>query len=121
MKVERDWGKMQRMNVEQFVTQLQQPQTSLAERHQAFGMLIMSYQDMACGYAFARLGNWQQAQDAAQEAFILAYQHIEQLREPEAFAAWLRRIVARCCLHLARANHRKMHRLRPLASRPRPH
>jgi len=81
------------------VRRLQSAEASSYERHDAFGQLVMAYQDMACGYAYARLGSWPAAQDAAQEAFIIAYQRIGQLREPAAFGAWLRRIVWSRCTH----------------------
>jgi len=76
---------------------LQSAEATLAERHEAFGALVSAYQDMACGYALAQLGSWAAAEDAAQEAFIVAYQQIGQLREPAAFGAWLKRIVWSLC------------------------
>src|SRR5262245_32139443 len=48
---------------------------------------------MAYGYAYAVLGDAYLAQEAAQEAFVAAYQHLQQLRDPSAFPGWLRRIV----------------------------
>ncbi|MEW6751256.1 MAG: sigma-70 family RNA polymerase sigma factor [Candidatus Latescibacterota bacterium] len=63
----------------------------------AFGDLVQRFQDMAVGYAFSVLGDWHRAEDAAQEAFVRAYLDLAALREPAAFAGWLRRIVfARC-------------------------
>jgi RNA polymerase sigma factor (sigma-70 family) len=48
------------------------------------------------------LGNSHLAQDAAQEAFIAAYQNLDQLQEPKAFPGWLRRIVFTQCTRLTR-------------------
>ncbi len=79
---------------------------SLAERHEAFCELVLRFQDMAYGYAFALLGDAQLAQDAAQEAFISAYQYLAQLNEPGAFPGWLRRIVFTQC---ARQRRGKAH------------
>lgn len=76
---------------------LQSPEATLVERHEAFSSLVAAYQDMACGYALAQLPSWAAAEDAAQEAFIIAYQQISQLREPAAFGAWLKRIVWSLC------------------------
>jgi RNA polymerase sigma factor (sigma-70 family) len=50
---------------------------------------------MAVGYGYAILGDWQLAQDAAQEAFVTAYLELPSLHEPQAFAGWFRRIVVK--------------------------
>jgi RNA polymerase sigma factor (sigma-70 family) len=75
---------------------------SQAQRHAAFGELVARFQDMAYGYAYAILGDAHLAQDAAQEAFIAAYQNLAQLREPAASPGWLRRIVLTRCNRLTR-------------------
>ena len=54
----------------------------------------------ACGYAV--LGDFCLAQDAAQEAFISAWQKLGQLRQPEAFPGWFRRILLTECNRLKR-------------------
>lgn len=38
------------------------------------------------------MGDWSNAQDMTQEAFIRAYVNLDQLRDPARFAAWLRRV-----------------------------
>ena len=64
----------------------------------AWEAVVRRYQDMAVGYAFALLGDWQEAEDAAQEAFITAFYALIKLRRLEAFPGWLRRIVhSRAC------------------------
>src|SRR5437764_3120335 len=75
---------------------------SLGERHDAFAELVASYQDMAFGCAYAVLGDFYLAEDAAQEAFVSAWQTLHQLRVPEAFSGWLRRIVLTRCNRLTR-------------------
>ena len=97
---------------------LQAPDAAQSARHEAFGALVAAYQDMACGYALAQLGNWPAAKDAAQDAFILAYQQIGQLREPAAFGAWLKRIVWSQCQRARRAPRRAPARRRGRAARP---
>jgi RNA polymerase sigma factor (sigma-70 family) len=74
----------------------------LAERHKAFGELVTGFQDMAFGCAYAVLGDFYLAEDAAQEAFITAWQSLHQLRAAEAFPGWLRRIVLTRCNRLTR-------------------
>ena len=53
----------------------------------------------------ARMPCWETsclAEDAAQEAFISAWQKLSQLRQPEAFPGWFRRIVLTECNRLTR-------------------
>ena len=81
--------------------------TALVDRAQsgdleAFGQIVRRFQDMAVGYAYSILGDFHLAEDAAQEAFIACYQELKELREPEAFAAWFRRIVFTQCNRLTR-------------------
>lgn len=61
----------------------------------AFATLVRRFQDMAVGYGYSLLGDQQLAEDVAQEAFLTAYLHLSTLRQPAAFAGWLRRIVER--------------------------
>lgn len=68
----------------------------------AYGTIVRRFQDMAVGYAYSVLGDFHWAQDAAQEAFIEAYRHLPQLREPAAFASWFRKIVFKHCDRLTR-------------------
>jgi RNA polymerase sigma factor (sigma-70 family) len=57
--------------------------------------IVRRFQDMAVGYGYARLGDLQLAEDAAQEAFIAAYFELPSLQEPQAFPGWFRRIVVK--------------------------
>ena len=70
----------------------------------AYEELVRRFQAMAVGYAYALLGNWQEAEDAAQDAFIRAYCDLVKLREPAAFPGWFRRIVRSQALRRVRAN-----------------
>ena len=63
----------------------------------AFAVLVDRFQDMAVGYAQTLLGDFHLAQDAAQEAFVEAHRKLSQMRDPQAFAGWLRRIVFKQC------------------------
>ena len=71
---------------------------SLDERLKAFGQVVQYYQKMAYGCAYAILGDFHLAEDAAQEAFLIAYRRLADLREAKAFSGWLRRIVTNYCL-----------------------
>ena len=57
---------------------------------------------MAFACAFAVLGDVYLAQDTAQEAFVVAWQKLAQLREPAAFPGWFKRIVLTQCNRLTR-------------------
>jgi RNA polymerase sigma factor (sigma-70 family) len=59
----------------------------------AFAELVVRFQDAAREWAFQTLGDPHLAEDAAQEAFLVAYRQLDQLRDPKAFPAWLKRIV----------------------------
>jgi RNA polymerase sigma-70 factor, ECF subfamily len=60
---------------------------------EAFGELVARYQDFAYGLGYHLAGNFEDARDLAQEAFIHAYLKLEQLRDAKCFSGWLRRIV----------------------------
>ena len=85
---------------EQLVEQVQDAQAAADE---AFAELVAQFEGQALRWAYAALGDFALAQDAAQEAFVTAYQKLDQLREPKAFPAWLRRIVVSQCRRLTRA------------------
>lgn len=76
------------------------PSAAPAERHEAFGELVLRFQDMAFACAYAVLGDSYLAEDVAQEAFVVAWQKLDQLRDPNAFAGWLKRIVLTQCNRL---------------------
>jgi RNA polymerase sigma factor (sigma-70 family) len=59
----------------------------------AYEPIVRRFQDMAVAYGYARLGDVQLAEDAAQEAFLTAYIALPSLHEPAAFPGWFRRIV----------------------------
>ena len=81
---------------------------SPASRHEAFGELVTRFQDMAFACAFAVLGDVYLAQDTAQEAFVVAWQKLAQLREPAAFPGWFKRIVLTQCNRLTRCKRLQM-------------
>ena len=68
----------------------------------AYGELIARYQGHAYGLAYSFVGNWEEAQDIAQEAFIHAYINLHTLKVPAKFPVWLRRIVFSTCMHWLR-------------------
>jgi RNA polymerase sigma factor (sigma-70 family) len=69
----------------------------------AFTELVRRYQAMAFGSAYAQLGDFHLAEDAAQQAFITAWRNLAKLRRDERFGGWLRGIVRFECAHLRRS------------------
>lgn len=69
---------------------------------EAFTELVELFRDMAIGYAYAYLNEWETAQEVAQEAFIQAYKSINGLSVPRAFPAWFKRIVHFSCIRVLR-------------------
>jgi RNA polymerase sigma factor (sigma-70 family) len=59
----------------------------------AYDHIVRRFQDMAVGYASALLGDFHLAEDAAQEAFVAAWNELPRLRETAAFPGWLRQLV----------------------------
>lgn len=62
-------------------------------RSDAWDDLVLRFQDLAVATAFGWSGDVESARDAAQEAFLLAFQHLDQLDDPDAFPGWLVRLV----------------------------
>lgn len=81
------------MLVESLVIRARAQNGTRQERHEAFGLLVSRFQDMAMSVAYTILGDLALAQDAVQEAFVAAYQNLDQLREPKAFPGWFKQIV----------------------------
>src|SRR5215207_5704070 len=63
---------------------------------------------MAFACAFAILNDFYMAEDVAQEAFIVAWQKLDQLKEPKAFPGWFKKIVFTRCNRLTRARRLKV-------------
>ncbi len=68
----------------------------------AFEQIVRSFQRMAVAYSYAQLGDRHLAEDVAQEAFTEAFFALPALREPLAFAGWLRRIIFKHCDRITR-------------------
>jgi RNA polymerase sigma factor (sigma-70 family) len=69
----------------------------------AFGRIVEAFQRMAHGYAYALLGDFALAEDAAQEAFLQAFRSLGRLRDARAFPGWLKQIVRHCSSRLRRS------------------
>ena len=75
----------------------------LSGEKEAFRFLVERYQDQAVGHAAAILGCRSEAQDAAQEAFIDAYNSLQRFDKVRPFYPWLYVLIRnRCFKMLAR-------------------
>jgi len=75
---------------------------ALVERFQAgdesaFEAIFERYQDGIFGLCLAVLGDYERAQDAAQETFLRAYANLGKVREPDSLGGWLRKIAVNVC------------------------
>ncbi len=79
--------------LERLVNKARNGRQSKEDRQQAFAELVGEFYETAFRWAFSRLNDADLAQDAVQEAFVIAYQKLQQLKEPKAFAGWFKQIV----------------------------
>ena len=75
---------------------------SKAARHEAFGELVDQFHEVATYWAHSYLKDPMQAQDAVQEGFVVAYQQLHTLRDPNAFPGWFRQIIFTQCTRMTR-------------------
>ena len=64
----------------------------------AFEELVLKYQDRIYNLCRHMLGNAHDAEDAAQDTFIKAYQNLNNFRPQASFYTWLYRIAVNTCL-----------------------
>ena len=64
---------------------------------EAFSALVRIYEVRAVHTAYAILGNFEDARDAAQEAFIKAHGALSHFREDSQFFTWFYRILSNAC------------------------
>jgi RNA polymerase sigma-70 factor (ECF subfamily) len=81
----------------QLIEQARDVSAERASRHHAFEQIVRRFQDLVFACACARLRDAALAEDAAQDAFLLAWERLGQLREPAAFPGWIRRLVLTQC------------------------
>jgi RNA polymerase sigma factor (sigma-70 family) len=74
--------------------------------HDAFAALAGAAISRLDGAAWLILRDPEQAKDAVQNALIKAWRDLPTLRDPDAFSAWLHRLVVRACLDEVRRRHR---------------
>lgn len=69
----------------------------------AFETIVERYRAVLIARANAKLGSLTDAEDVAQDAFVQAYFHLNELRDPEALLPWLRKMTERLALMRVRS------------------
>ena len=80
-------------------------EATIEGKQEAFGELVARYKDAVFGVAFHRLGDFEEARDVAQDAFVKAYLSLSKLRDGAAFSHWLYRIADGTAVDAARRRH----------------
>ena len=65
---------------------------------EAFTSLVEAYQSHVYNLCYRMLGEPESAEDAAQETFLRAYQHLHRYDQRRPFATWLLSIAAHYCI-----------------------
>ncbi len=65
----------------------------------AFALLVQRYQTAVFNVAYRMFGRRQDAEDAAQEAFLRAYRALDRFDVQRPFAPWIKRITTNLCLN----------------------
>ncbi len=68
---------------------------------EAFGALVEQFERTVHAICVRRLGNPSEALELKQEVFLHVLRRIDQLREPERFAGWLRQVAERMAINHA--------------------
>jgi RNA polymerase sigma-70 factor, ECF subfamily len=90
---------------------------ALAGGTEAYDELYMRHRDGVARAAYVVLWDAHQAQDVAQEAFLVGWRDLRRLREPRLFRAWVTGVALNLC---RRRSVRRLMAERPLEARPEP-
>ncbi len=81
---------------------LQQEDTRLVEAFQAndnkaFDKLVLKYKDMVFNICYRMLGDYEEANDCAQESFVRAFRGLKDFRFKSSFKTWIYRVAVNIC------------------------
>lgn len=63
----------------------------------AFDQLVLKYKDMVFNVCYRMLGDYEEANDCAQETFVKVYRSLKNFRFKSTFTTWLYRIAVNTC------------------------
>ena len=75
----------------------------------SFSALVEIYQERAVHIAYFFLGNFEDAHDMAQEAFVKAYDNLQSFRSDSRFYTWFYRILVNICKDFLRKKKVRQH------------
>jgi RNA polymerase sigma-70 factor, ECF subfamily len=73
----------------------------------AFGALVRRHERRVYSVAFRMLGRAEDASDASQDAFLMAFRNLDRFRQDAAFSTWLHRITVNACYDILRKRARQ--------------
>jgi RNA polymerase sigma-70 factor (ECF subfamily) len=74
---------------------------------EAFNEIVRRYYAVTYGMAYRMLGIREEAEDATQEIFFLAWKHLQKFRGSARFTTWLHSIAVNHCLNVSRKRKRE--------------
>jgi RNA polymerase sigma-70 factor (ECF subfamily) len=80
----------------------------------AFGVVAGAVCDRMYAIAYRILRTRDLAEDAVQQALVLAWKELAQLRDLDRFEAWLHRVLVRCCYEQIERQQRRVQSVRVL-------
>ncbi len=90
---------------------VQRCQHRLPEDPRAFELLVRHYKQSVFATAYRMMGNRDEAEDQAQEAFLKIYRGIKELDDPTTLTSWIYRVTINTCLDALRREKRSGPRL----------
>lgn len=72
---------------------------------EAYGELVRRYQGSVFGVCYRLMGERQEAEDLAQDAFLRGYQRLDSFDLAYPFGPWIRRVAANLCLNRLQRRH----------------
>lgn len=76
---------------------------AVAGERSAYNRLVLAYQDRILALCMRLLGNREEAQEAAQDAFVRAYEHLGTFRGDAMFSTWIYQIASNACRNRRRS------------------
>jgi RNA polymerase sigma-70 factor (ECF subfamily) len=81
----------------------------------AFMALVRRYETAIFRLTIALLGHREDAEDATQDTFVLAFRRLQTLRDASSFPLWLRKLAIRVCLRYRRRRTAEREFIEPLS------
>jgi RNA polymerase sigma-70 factor (ECF subfamily) len=73
----------------------------------AFAALVREHQSMVFGLAYHFLQSWSQAEELAQDVFLVLHQNLARIESPRHLVFWLRRVTSNRCIDWVRSPGRR--------------